>query len=700
MKILNVNDLNSKFLGKTLFLETQEELDKFFIKAKKESKHTFIDLETNSLNCRSGDILLNSLSLRKGWAVVFNPNKFKSLNSFKDYLHRLMVSNQSMSFDLPWLYHHYEVEPKLTWCTEIAAQYGWGELLPYKSLDYQCQMFLNTKLDKMVRDQFIGRDPEEDPTDDEIAYAAADTIVLHDLTRIQWNRIKNINQQDFFLKYEIPCLEILTKSSYLGYPINVDYLKDSLLEVEGQLASIKNKFTELNRSLQQKLEPELDIDFTVNPRAREQIIKLLELTGIRTNSIKEEVIEDLFNKNPDNPVLSLYKGEYAKSKAYYEKYLKPYSAFASSDSESRIHPSIRTCINTGRMASKDPNIMATPATGRSLVRAEEGCYIVSCDFSSYEFRACAADSDEEVLLEAFKTRKGLLPEITSLASKFVESNGVPFKDPDKFTKTYFEKRPDTIVLTEKERSLLEIFYCNDIHRLNASRMWKISPLDVTSAQRTIAKMLGYAVLYSITAESLQIQLRGEGLNFSIEEVKEFMGLFTEAYPKIALSIKDNNTKISLPKFKSSIREEYWQETLLGRKRWFLFPKNKKSDYYREVLSANQRESYNHKFQGNNADALKIALPELDTFFRSLNKTSEYASPYSEQEYIRFVRQNNYQVSRVFWPVHDEINSNVEDRHLDIVIKEKPLILERAGEIATGYKVPMEIAVSYDRVWPK
>jgi len=703
MQILDVRDLKNKYLGKCLYITSQKVLDDVFSKAQKESKHCWIDLETNSLDCRQGEILLNSVCFRAGWSVVFNNRKFKSINSFTDYLAQCSVSNQSLSFDMPWIYEKYGVEPSLAWCTETGAQFGWGELLPFKSLDYQSRMFLNTYLDKSVRDKFINRDPDEPETLEEVIYAAADTVIMPQLTKIQWNRINNINQLDFFLDYEMPCLEILTKSSYIGYPINLDYLKASIKDVEASLDKIKGSFTELYKEFLLKSDPGADVsDISINPRSREEIIKLLELTGIRTNSIKEEVMEDLFNKNPDNPVLKLYRNEYAEAKSYYEKYLKPYTVKASIDPEARIHPSIRTCINTGRMASKDPNIMATPAKGRSLIKAEQNCYIVSCDFSSYEFRACAADSDEEVLLNAFRIRKDLLPSIIGISQKFFEDPKTKskFGDPDKFAKVFFEKKPEHIKLDGNDLALMTEFYSNDIHRLNAARMWKISPLEVTSAQRTIAKMLGYAVLYSITAESLQIQLRGEGLDFSIDEVKSFMALFSEAYPKIAESIRESNRQISIPKFQSPIRTEYWQETHLGRKRWFLFPKNKNSDYYREVLSANQRESYNHKFQGNNADALKIALPELNKFFKDLNKESDYEFPYEEGKYISFVKKNNYEVSRVLWPVHDEVNSNIEERHLEKTLREKPLILERAGEIATNFKVPMEIAVSYERVWPK
>jgi hypothetical protein len=97
---------------------------------------------------------------------------------------------------------------------------------------------------------------------------------------------------------------------------------------------------------------------------------------------------------------------------------------------------------------------------RKFVIAEPGYSIVQFDFSSFEFRACAAVTGQKELLTVFKNQARLTPDIYYLGQK------VGIEDPDTLVKSF--SKGDLTGLTSTEIDLINEYGNNDIHRMNAS----------------------------------------------------------------------------------------------------------------------------------------------------------------------------------------------------------------------------------------
>lgn len=80
---------------------------------------------------------------------------------------------------------------------------------------------------------------------------------------------------------------------------------------------------------------------------------------------------------------------------------------------------------TGRFSSSDPNMQNIPSHNndiRKMFVADEGCYMLSCDYSAQEPRLTAQMCQDEKMIKAYKEGKDLYCEIASIAF------GVPYEE--------------------------------------------------------------------------------------------------------------------------------------------------------------------------------------------------------------------------------------------------------------------------------
>jgi len=149
------------------------------------------------------------------------------------------------------------------------------------------------------------------------------------------------------------------------------------------------------------------------------------------------------------------------------------------DKSGRVHTTFaQTVVNTGRLASSNPNLQNIPIRtdeGKKIRRAfiaKKGCKIISADYSQVELRLLAAVADVKGLKEAFL-------------------HGV------------------------------------DIHALTASRVFHV-PLDkVDSALRRNAKAINFGIVYGISQYGLARQL-----GISKEDAKNYIDSYFAAMPEI------------------------------------------------------------------------------------------------------------------------------------------------------------------------
>lgn len=162
---------------------------------------------------------------------------------------------------------------------------------------------------------------------------------------------------------------------------------------------------------------------------------------------------------------------------------------------------------TGRWSSSGPNFQNQPKGMRDsyVVRCPEN-YIVAADYSQLELRIMALLSEDEEMIEAFQDRS---------------------KDP---------------------------------HAINAAAIYKCSPADVKSAQRNMAKVFAYLIMYGGSASTLWASFMRAGQKISLGAVKTLLENWKKARPKIF------EYHMDLCKFAE--HTHYIEEMFSGRRRYF------------------------------------------------------------------------------------------------------------------------------------
>jgi DNA polymerase-1 len=221
-------------------------------------------------------------------------------------------------------------------------------------------------------------------------------------------------------------------------------------------------------------------------------------------------------------------------------YLGPLPSLIS-DEDGRLHTTFnQTVAATGRLSTSDPNLQSIPIRTdlgreiRSAFVAEEGHRLLSADYSQIELRILAHVSGEPKLREAFERGE-------------------------------------------------------DIHTATAAEVLGVEPAKLTSAQRSIAKMINFGIVYGISAFGLS-----ENLEIPREEAQQYIDAYLARFPHvqdfIARTIEQS-------------RADGYATSLLGRRR--PVPELRASN--RQTRGFGERVAVNFVMQGSNADIIKVAM---------------------------------------------------------------------------------------------
>ncbi|MCK9345129.1 MAG: DNA polymerase [Candidatus Pacebacteria bacterium] len=148
--------------------------------------------------------------------------------------------------------------------------------------------------------------------------------------------------------------------------------------------------------------------------------------------------------------------------------------------DGRLHTTLNQAgTTTGRMSSSNPNLQNIPVRGemgvaiRDAFVAREGSTLVGFDYSQIEMRVLAALSQDEHLMEVFRT-------------------GV------------------------------------DVHTSVASRVFKVAEKDVTTEMRRRAKVINFGIVYGMGVNALK-----DNLGSTRAEAQTFYDNYFATFPKIA-----------------------------------------------------------------------------------------------------------------------------------------------------------------------
>ena len=394
---------------------------------------------------------------------------------------------------------------------------------------------------------------------------------------------------------ELPLVRVLAKMEHVG--IGVD---------RARLTALEHELRTKSNALVVALHKEAGREFNVNsPKQLAEILFVEKgLTGGKKTKTKKpstdaQTLEKLRDEWPEfiGPLL-----EYRETEKLRSTYAEGLLAAIADDG--RIHASFnQTVARTGRLSSDQPNLHNIPVrsdAGRVFREAfvpMAGCEFLVADYNQIELRCIAHLAQDPGLLRAFN--EGL-----------------------------------------------------DIHRATAAQVFGVKLADVTSEQRSKAKMVSYGLAYGMEAYGLS-----QRLAIDVGEAKEILDAYFSAFPKVRKYMDETV---------ENARKHGHTTTLFGRRRQIEgFGGN------RNVDAAAARMAMNAGIQGLAADIFKIALVAID----------------------RKLEAGGF-ASRIVLQVHDEVI-------LEVPAEEKgtvgPLALE-AMQGAARLDVPLVVNASWGRSW--
>jgi len=313
----------------------------------------------------------------------------------------------------------------------------------------------------------------------------------------QWDKLKADSALwNLYNEVELPLVQVLRDMEQAGVRFDVNILREAEQQLSAELTQIEQKvIAELNAMLAEKPmanSQQLTAE-TFNINSPKQIGDLLfgqlELDkkakkGRNGNySTSEEVLRAL---KPLAPVCGDIL-DYRELKKLISTYISTLPSYINPET-GKIHTTYnQTVTATGRLSSSNPNMQNLPIRSergqliRRAVIADEGCLILSADYSQIELRLMAHFSQDEHLLNAFR-------------------NG------------------------------------QDIHAATAAKIFKVPIEQVTRDQRRAAKTANFGILYGISAFGLAQQL-----DCSRSEAKQLIDDYFAAFPKIQSFIEAQKT---------------------------------------------------------------------------------------------------------------------------------------------------------------
>ena len=407
------------------------------------------------------------------------------------------------------------------------------------------------------------------------------------------NRIESL-----FKDVEMPLSIILTEMENEGVNIDTKLLDD-----------IYNQFDNSLKKLQSEIFSLSGLEFNLaSPKQLGEILfdKLkIESKAKKTKTGQYSTSEETLSKLSEKHIIVEKILKWRSLQKLITTYVTALPKQINSDTK-RIHTIFnQTLTSTGRLSSLNPNLQNIPIrtkNGKLIRKAftprNDKHILVSADYSQIELRVIASMSNDKSMIDAFNNDE-------------------------------------------------------DIHTATAANVFGIKLKDVTTEQRSHAKVVNFGIIYGVSAFGLSNQTK---LNRS--ESKEIIENYYKSYPKLKDFTQDQI---------EFARKNGYVKTILGRKR-FLNDINSRNAILR---SSAERNAINTPVQGSAADIIKIAMVKINNEF-----------------------QNQSIKSKLILQVHDELIFDCLKDELNIV-KE---IITSNMQSAYKLKVPLKVDIGQGNNW--
>lgn len=425
-----------------------------------------------------------------------------------------------------------------------------------------------------------------------VAHAATSVGLVADSLSAALSRV---GMSSLFEDVEIPLVGVLARMESVGIGVDAARLKD-----------IARRLTIETEALAASLQDLAGGPF--NPNSPAQLARILfedkglkppkkTKTGFSTDAATLEKLRDEWPEFID--ALLEYR-ELEKLRGTYGEGLQSEIA-----DDGRIHATFQqTVARTGRLSSEHPNLHNIP------VRTERG----------REFR-----------------------------DAFVPASGYVFLVAD-----YNQIELRCIAHLAQDPGLIDAFTSGrDVHRATASQVFGVPESDVTTDQRSYAKMVSYGLAYGMEAFGL-----AQRLAVPVSEAQSILDAYFAAFP---------NVHDYMERTVAEARERGYTETLFGRRR--PIPELQNANF--RVRQAGERQAMNAGIQGLAADIFKVALVRIDQYLRGAQRSS-----------------------RLVLQVHDEVVVEVAETEREAVGDSVIDIMRRAADL----DVPLDVNFAWGDSW--
>lgn len=438
------------------------------------------DTETTSTNAIDAELVGLSFAVEEFKAVyVAVPAEREAAQRMVDIFRPLyedehiMKVGQNIKYDYEVL-RRYGIEVRGPMFDTMLAHYIVQPEL-HHNMDYMAETLLGYQtihIDQLIGPRGKGQRSMRDLQPQEVyEYAAEDADVTLRLKNVLEQKLKEVDGERLFYDIEMPLVPVLAEMELTGVCLDTAALTETGKNFNRRLAEYEQKiYAEAGETFNISSPKQVgDILF-----GKMKIVDKPKKTKTGQYVTSEEVLTQLRSRAPIVDDILSYRGLKKLLGTYIEalpRLINPRTGH------------IHTCFNqaitaTGRLSSSDPNLQNIPIRdddGKEIRKSfvpEPGCLFFSADYSQIELRIMAHLSQDEHMLEAFRSG-------------------------------------------------------TDIHAATAAKIWHVPVEEVTPEQRKKAKQANFGIIYGISTYGL-----AQRMNISNSEARQLIDDYFATFPRV------------------------------------------------------------------------------------------------------------------------------------------------------------------------
>ncbi|AXT51445.1 DNA polymerase I [Aquimarina sp. BL5] len=310
------------------------------------------------------------------------------------------------------------------------------------------------------------------PAEKQTEYAVEDADITYQLKEHFAPELNDANILSLFEDIEVPLLRVLADMEVEGINLDKEFLQSLSSTLDNDIKTLESKiYTEAGEEFNIASPKQLGVILF----EKMKLVDKPKKTKTGQYSTAEDVLSYLAKDHEIIQDILDFRG-LSKLKSTYVDAL-PNQV---NQSTGRVHTDyMQTVAATGRLSSNNPNLQNIPIRterGRQVRKAfvprNEEYTLLAADYSQIELRIIAALSEEETMINAFKSGE-------------------------------------------------------DIHASTAAKVFNVPLEEVTREQRSNAKTVNFGIIYGVSAFGLSNQT-----DLSRSEAKELIDTYYKTYPKL------------------------------------------------------------------------------------------------------------------------------------------------------------------------